>query len=486
MGAAFYNFCPEVDLNAATEANEQALDAPRGACQASQGPAFCSGIDSFEWYVASFSWSTMVITGTGGTDFYPSSKSTPETMLVTFLVLIGAILWTQVLASFCDVATNADPQALHFRQTLDDMNAFLSAHCLSPAMCVRVREYLYAQRDCQMRLETAKAVKALSPSLQVEVLMEVQRDFFQRVPFLREAEAPFCVQITLAMDSGVFAPGELASLLHLYVIERGLALDHGRILSTGKTWGENEVILTEGLLSFAREERARAMTYLEYRGISRDALQAVVNQFPATRTQLRRRAVFIATARKMVQLAKAERKAVDEGSSSDGSGSRVTFGAFSTSRSTKSSSTSRSIFDAMISAARSDAGLQEARARAVESLKSNAGFNGSKNTTGLPLEKQFLALDRKVDLQFQLLDSKVNRCMVLMEASLRGMGQPIPPEDSLEAAQGDEWRRVGFITSSPLPDTDREIRQAHRGRFSALAPRVKDAGRAGLPPLPAP
>ena len=38
-----------------------------------------------------------------GTDFYPSSKSVAETILVTCLVLIGAILWTQILALFCDV-----------------------------------------------------------------------------------------------------------------------------------------------------------------------------------------------------------------------------------------------------------------------------------------------------------------------------------------------------------------------------------------------
>ena len=37
----------------------------------------------------------MVITGTGGTDFYPSAKSPSETLIVTLLVVIGALLWTQ-------------------------------------------------------------------------------------------------------------------------------------------------------------------------------------------------------------------------------------------------------------------------------------------------------------------------------------------------------------------------------------------------------
>ena len=42
-------------------------------------------------------------------------------------------------------------------------------------------------------------------------------------------DAACCVQISLAMESGVFAPGELASLHDLYVVERGLIARAGRI-----------------------------------------------------------------------------------------------------------------------------------------------------------------------------------------------------------------------------------------------------------------
>ena len=70
------------------------------------------------WYLASFSWSMMVVTGTGGTDFYPSYRSHLETTVVMMLVVIGALLWTQVLALFCDVATNSHPGLSEFRQTL--------------------------------------------------------------------------------------------------------------------------------------------------------------------------------------------------------------------------------------------------------------------------------------------------------------------------------------------------------------------------------
>jgi len=61
--------------------------------------------------------------------------------------------------------------ALGFRQMVDEMNAFFAAHELPSRLCVRVREYLYAQRECRLRLESSRGLNMLSPSLQVEVLM---------------------------------------------------------------------------------------------------------------------------------------------------------------------------------------------------------------------------------------------------------------------------------------------------------------------------
>ena len=47
-------------------------------------------------YLAALAWSNMIITGTGGTDAYPSGESDVETFLVMVLVLFGSLLWTQV------------------------------------------------------------------------------------------------------------------------------------------------------------------------------------------------------------------------------------------------------------------------------------------------------------------------------------------------------------------------------------------------------
>ena len=63
-------------------------------------PEWCPGLTPGVWYIAAFTWSLMIITGYGGTDYYPSSKSVTETFFVMLLNLCGAVLWTQILADF--------------------------------------------------------------------------------------------------------------------------------------------------------------------------------------------------------------------------------------------------------------------------------------------------------------------------------------------------------------------------------------------------
>jgi len=92
-----YNFCEE-DATTDSAALVASSDVSVNGCES---------LTIGRWYIASFTWSIMIITGTGGTDFYPSSDSDGENMVVTLLVIVGALIWTQVLAKFCDMATNS-------------------------------------------------------------------------------------------------------------------------------------------------------------------------------------------------------------------------------------------------------------------------------------------------------------------------------------------------------------------------------------------
>ena len=154
----------------------------------------------------------------------------------------------------------------------------------------------------EMKLETSKSISALSPSLQVDVIMcapypwskqepiapsssvlaiicqphtshltngrFVHKRLFQIIYYLRNVDRGVCVQIALRLNGGVMAPGELTGLRSLYVIESGIVLYGGKVLGSGRIFGADDIILTPGLLKFESHDRGRAMTYTDYRQVA--------------------------------------------------------------------------------------------------------------------------------------------------------------------------------------------------------------------------
>ena len=290
MGTMKYDFCDEYEVGSG---GSNAIAAESSAIAV----IGCANLDVGTWYWAAFSWSVLVITGTGGTDGYPSSESIGETVLVTALVLLGALLWTQVLATFCDVATNSNPGLTHFRQQLDSLNEFVAFNNLPVEMARRMREYMQQQKNAQMREYAARVMPRLSTALQVEVVLHCHRHWLDRVWFLKNVEMICCVRLAMSMSSQVLAPGEVAPCRQLYIIVRGIVLFGGKILSQSTAWGD-DVLLSDGryFLPFL----ARAMSYTDLHKISHEEFHQVLACFPESAEKIRRVTIVLALKRHMI------------------------------------------------------------------------------------------------------------------------------------------------------------------------------------------
>jgi len=235
----------------------------------------CAGLDTVTWYIASLSWSVMIITGTGGTDAYPSSASTPETAVVLVLNLIGVLLWANILASFCSIATNTSVATIDFRRTMDQLAEFCSEEGLPSELCVRLREYFHSRRIVVASQSAHQVIANMSPSLQEEVTQKVHGVWLRKLLFLSGAEPGCLVRIALRMEPRVFAPTDVPEGGRLYVISTGIVLNYdgwnaqGRVLGEGRVWGMESVL-------FSRDEwklpsRTRCMTYVETYSVSRQS-----------------------------------------------------------------------------------------------------------------------------------------------------------------------------------------------------------------------
>ena len=72
-----------------------------------------------------------------------------------------------MLASFCDVATNSNPEETHHKQTLDDLNRFMEMHRMPREMQIRLREYFHQRKHVQRAHTNLEVIHKMSTSLQV-------------------------------------------------------------------------------------------------------------------------------------------------------------------------------------------------------------------------------------------------------------------------------------------------------------------------------
>ena len=297
LGPSRYDYCDSwgVTTGGVTGAVEAEREASRIATWAA--PLARCDIRLGSWYLASLTWALMLITGTGGTDYYPSSDSDAETIVVCAMVLCGALLWTYVLALFCDMATNSNPGLTQFRQLLDGLNIFINAHRLPRPLAHRLREFLHQQKPGQLGKYAEKAIPVLSPALQVEVILFVHRRWLENTWFLKGLEPSCLVRLAREMVIQTLAPGEVAPRHNLYVVTRGLVLYGGRVLTRGQSWGD-DVILSDQ--RYFLPYHARAMTYADVMVLDREKLTQVLCLFPESATRLRKKVIRLALRRHLI------------------------------------------------------------------------------------------------------------------------------------------------------------------------------------------
>lgn len=249
-------------------------------------------------YVAALHWSVMTLLGEASA----TAGNTTETLTATVLMLLGAMVWGQVVATFVSIVSTLHPEVAEFRNRMDELNSFLARQDLPHEMRQRLREYFHQTEHLRIAAKQRELIKMMSSALQHEVAWACNQMWLQRVYFLKDAPLDFLVHLALKLEALVFAPGEVLPCGRLYIVNRGLAIYAGRLLGTGKVWGEQDVIIDNE--SLRQNLCARALNFLEVFAIDRPHLEAVTDAFPEVARGIRRVAVRLAARRAFIRYAK--------------------------------------------------------------------------------------------------------------------------------------------------------------------------------------
>ena len=286
-------------------------------------PGLCC-VEIFPMYLALLAWSLMIITGTGGTDLVGLGPmnggiSVNDTAVFIVLLLIGCFMWAQVLADFVDVATNANPLDTLFRQTMDDLNAYMEEQRMPKDLRFRLREYFHQAHIIDVEEHHERVVHKMSPSLQREVILRSNKDWLHKLWFIRGADVAMKVQLVKSLRTMVYEPGEFAPDDVLHLVAKGVVICGMEIIVTGGVFGiEGLLLCKEGWKHLRKPFPARAMTFVQCSMLGPTAFFEIVNRCPATKKIVRRSAILMALRRKVIMLAGLETKRSTSGNTGRG------------------------------------------------------------------------------------------------------------------------------------------------------------------------
>jgi len=248
-------------------------------------------------YITCLYFTSYTITSVGYGDIGPANIV--ETICCTIMIVISGISWAIVLGQVCGTIAGLNQEEQDFRSLMDELNSMMQDRVMPGLMRYRVRSYFLSSKLAQRRNRHKRIVHQLSPGLQGEVVMMVNRRWMSKVSLLNQvmilAQAgtknaakctSFIVDVSLKLTSSAYAQMETFGVDHtLYILIRGLCSGRGRILRTGSVWG-TDFILSDTRLT--ENSETNALTYIEVTALSREDFVNLVDKHCEKNLELRR------------------------------------------------------------------------------------------------------------------------------------------------------------------------------------------------------
>jgi len=241
-------------------------------------------------YLYSLYWSIATVTSIGYGDVVATPLNISEQVICVCMMLSGSLLFAYLVGSFCGLAANLSPDVMRFRQDLTDMNKFLTANAIPPALRYQLREYMHQTVHLRHVATGNRLLSDLAPKLRNEVALQMNERWLQKIDLINdECEPGLVLELAFALALHIYPPGDSCPVGSIYIVSRGAALFAGRAYLPGMSWGEPEALLTSDNLRFPIP--AMAINYLFAYSIEGDNIRATMSQlkYPDACARMRRR-----------------------------------------------------------------------------------------------------------------------------------------------------------------------------------------------------
>jgi potassium voltage-gated channel Eag-related subfamily H protein 7 len=249
--------------------------------------------DHFNHYTTSIYWALMTLTTIGYGDVVPVTIG--ERWVAIFAMAVGGAFYAYMVGAVCGIVSSMDIAGIEYRQTMDNLNAYLREVQAPPELRVKLREYFGASREAAKQKYYTAVIEQLSPGLKAELAGYVNKSWIEKIYFLSEgpslaSRSRFTAELALQLTGHTFPSTEYVVRMgdptdSMYIIKKGLVARMNAVLSTGRHFGEDVV-----LHGATRLYTVRALTFLSVYTVSKESLESVLNipEFSFQRKVVRR------------------------------------------------------------------------------------------------------------------------------------------------------------------------------------------------------
>ena len=243
-------------------------------------------------YVVSYYWCIMLVSGASGGPIAYGMFTVAEQCIFTLLVIIGSLMWSELIGTFAATFSNLNPERTVFRNRMDKLNRFMIKKGIDKKFQEELREYFINSRLMQNEESYGELLHFLSPGLQGRLSMELMLYVLDQVPFFRGVERGLICQIALNLELMLFVPAEIAPPGFLYIVQHGMAIYGDMVLRRGMVWGQDILVGKEA-------NSARMLTYVQVLRMERALLIEIAQRFPRAYRKMRWTALRLAIKRYM-------------------------------------------------------------------------------------------------------------------------------------------------------------------------------------------
>jgi len=242
-----------------------------------------------EKYIAALYWAVMTVATVGYGDVQP--QNSVERVYCICAMFIGASVFAFVLGNVTDVVAAMNIRSNEYEALMDTANSFVSDTGLSPEMARRMRAFLRNLRNGSSSPEWQKLSSLLSPAIRQDISLELNRSQLKLVSFFDAIPDMCLAQLALLLVPEFYPPLEV--IIHadhkpdrMYIVRLGIIACASSIRTRGTVVGEDMIFKTR-----TYGYTAASIAFSEVLRLSKDDLEAVMEEFPAAKALIRSRIV---------------------------------------------------------------------------------------------------------------------------------------------------------------------------------------------------